>query len=324
MLKKAFLLIALVLPILGYSQNYTVKTIIGENYKPLTGAQLIAEDWTDQTSFSLSVETIFNWYDRSFDFLAQDALIFYGIGLTEASEFEDSTSISALGFFSFLQSRPEGSPLLFLMEGEVGDRIIKLEWANAGFRDGDEDDFVNFQVWLFEKDARVEVHIGPNSVIGPNAFIAGAAGPKIGLYRRNVKANDTKVFKSWLLTGDPANPTINTGGLQVSLGGIPDEGTIYVFEDANAASLPKLRVKNGLRTYPNPSRDVVNIELPESVSGESQLQVLDMQGREIFSQCIGNSRTMRVDISGWAPGVYSARLTSGAGNEAIQKIVKVR
>lgn len=322
-MNKTFLFITLLLPFLGYSQNYKVETLTGETYKSLSGAQLITENWDENTALALGLETSFKWYGKSFDFSAEDALIFYGLGLTEASEYEDSTSLSALGFFTFLKSRPEGSPLLFKMEGEVGDRIIKMEWVNAGLKNGDPDDFVNFQVWLFETDARVEIHIGPNTITGTNAFIGGASGPKIGLYRKNVKTNDNKVFKSWMLTGDPAHPSINTAGLQVSLNGVPDEGTVYIFNDADAAALPRLLVNNPIKVYPNPSKTLVHIELPGAKEIKGQLRVLDMQSRVISQFDIQNPQTLTLDISSWAAGVYSLHFEDVSGNVFTQKIVRL-
>lgn len=323
MLNRIFLFVTILFPILVYGQNYTVETLTGEVYQPLTQGQLVTENWDENTTFFLDVAMSFDWYGKAFDFSKQDALLFYGLGLSELSEYQDSTSISALGFFAILQSRPEGSQLVFNIEGDEGDRIMKMEWVNAGFKNGDPDDFANFQVWFFESDARIEIHIGPNSVAGPNAFIAGAPGPKIGLYRKYVKKHDNKVFKSWILTGDPANPGVNTSSLQLSLDAVPDDGTVYIFTDAGATALPRLKDQNEIKVYPNPTQSLVHINLPESMDSKGQLRILDMRGRIVSQYDIQNPQTLTLDISSWKTGVYSLHFKDMSGSIFTQRIVKI-
>jgi hypothetical protein len=64
------------------------------------------------------------------------------------------------------------SPISYKMEGNAGSRILKIEWKNAGFVGeigelGTLNDYVNFQVWLFEGSNDVEMHYGPNMVLNP-------------------------------------------------------------------------------------------------------------------------------------------------------------
>lgn len=61
------------------------------------------------------------------------------------------------------------SPIDYEVFGDESERIVKIQWQNAGILNqwpdnfpDDPDDFVNFQFWIFEGTNEIEVHYGPS------------------------------------------------------------------------------------------------------------------------------------------------------------------
>ena len=59
----------------------------------------------------------------------------------------------------------------------------------------------------------------------------------------------------------------------------------------------------GLKVYPNPSQDMVTIDLPTSMKNDFQVTVSNAEGRQIMTQTI-NSSNNTLDVSSWQTGVY--------------------
>ena len=79
---------------------------------------------------------------------------------------------------------------------------------------------------------------------------------------------------------------------------------------------------NGINIYPNPVHDVLTIQLPTSMAGESKLlKICDVTGRVIFSESLGGSGLHTVDVSSFSKGVYIITLDSFSQRRVVQVIV---
>ena len=67
--------------------------------------------------------------------------------------------------------------------------------------------------------------------------------------------------------------------------------------------------------YPNPATTMVTIVLDESMDANTLLQVLDQQGRCVFTQAIKQTinQTITIDVSRWTAGTYFVRLVTDSG-----------
>jgi hypothetical protein len=75
--------------------------------------------------------------------------------------------------------------------------------------------------------------------------------------------------------------------------------------------------------FPNPARDVLEISWEVDGFQTMDVRVLDMLGREVvFSR--GNGSGMRLDVSGWAVGMYVLQLESKGQVLTVEKIVVQR
>ena len=57
-----------------------------------------------------------------------------------------------------------------------------------------------------------------------------------------------------------------------------------------------------LKLYPNPSQDVVTIQLPTALKGNTTVAVYDLIGKHIYTQRLDINTT--IQVSNWQSGVY--------------------
>ena len=115
-----------------------------------------------------------------------------------------------------------------------------------------------------------------------------------------------------------------------SLGGTIDSGFtndtmeidyIRVYQES-ALSIAQ-EVKNEVRFYPNPVKDILTIELKSLTNQNVDLQVIDISGRIIYSkQPFIKDHKMSYDASALNSGLYFLRLTDRKGMETAFKFVK--
>jgi len=74
---------------------------------------------------------------------------------------------------------------------------------------------------------------------------------------------------------------------------------------------------NSIRLYPNPSRDVVNVEASSMINS---VQVYDIQGRLLMTH-LANEEKTTVDMGDQATGVYFFKINSDKGVK-VEKIIK--
>jgi len=79
--------------------------------------------------------------------------------------------------------------------------------------------------------------------------------------------------------------------------------------------------KDGFRVYPNPAKTQVNVVLPSGTAGQALVQIVDLIGREIYSQTLNvNSQPLRLDVSGISGGIFMIKVTL-PGKTYVQKLI---
>lgn len=66
-----------------------------------------------------------------------------------------------------------------------------------------------------------------------------------------------------------------------------------------------------LLVWPNPGNGLLNVEIPEAVSGKFKLEIFDLLGKVIFVGSVQSGETTQLDLSGIKDGMYWLKATSG-------------
>lgn len=195
-------------------------------YQPLNNTTILNQNgvWDDE-KFTLPIGFPFNFAGKQYATLevsTEGALYFdeqnivYGLGQIDLEDKGAGTNESL-------------SPISYELEGTVGARILKIEFKNVGFFDGDAADFINFQIWLYESLNIIEYHFGTHHITSTTAIFNGQAGLLCGLLTM-----EQNKLTGLLLKCHADQPTIkhlvNADLKQKNyLSNIPTEGSIYTF-----------------------------------------------------------------------------------------------
>jgi len=209
------------------------------------------------------------------------------------------------------------SPISYKLEGYAGSRILKIEWKNAGFVGeigelGTLDDYVNFQVWLFEGTNDIEMHYGSNKVSNPAISYEGETGAFVGV-------SDKDLVNSYLLSGSPDNPELSD--TLANLDGTPADGTIYRFSNLTAGNDNDQPEKVQVKIFPNPVQQVTTVQISHGSLNHAEFLLHDTFGRIV--KTIPNIQTneFSVDCTDLARGLYLYQLTDRGKYTATGKLV---
>ena len=79
-------------------------------------------------------------------------------------------------------------------------------------------------------------------------------------------------------------------------------------------SINELEQQNTLKIYPNPSNDVLNVQI-YTAALNGTLEVYNVLGRQVVSQSLSLNETLTVDVSDWNDGLYLVKISTENGEE---------
>jgi hypothetical protein len=304
-MKKTILFGLLVFASLGNAQNYTF-TSTTANYADLIGSTSINNGviWDDnEFNITLPYNIKVNGVDLN-SFIVSDSFI---IGNTTSNI---KQYVSPLGADLLDRGDISGtsqSPLSYKTEGSVGNRITKIEFKNCGsYNDSSLLMFANFQIWLYETSNIIEFRYGPSSITNSSVFYAGDTGGLIGIV--NYDGPTEELLITYLLSGNPSNPTISTTNTIVYLNGTPAPNTVYRFTPAVSLSTSDFE-KSAVSAYPNPAEDVLNFDTKENLNIQS-VEIYNMMGQVVLSD---PNATTSINVSSLTNGNYYVKVNTEKG-----------
>ncbi len=228
--------------------------------------------------------------------------------------------IGDLALVDFPQDSQNGiSTISHITEGEVGNRIMKLEWKNVGFlsalEKGYTDSWLNYQLWLYESDQSIEFRIGLSQInpeIEPIVFGDVFSGPSSALV--------CSFPISWglvdgqSLIGDPSKPDTTQYSVEdvLELDHMPNSGRVYRW-DPNMVSVEENETTTDLNIFPNPMENELNFT---SSSVVETIQVVDLTGKLVLESTL-QCRSCQVSTKDLSPGLYVVKVK--IGDEIISK-----
>ena len=102
------------------------------------------------------------------------------------------------------------------------------------------------------------------------------------------------------------------------------EGSTLSFNNQGAAtSTEELPISEKIRTYPNPIKDVLRVEIEDQAAQLLEVAVLNADGKELFKQDFKSQFISSVDLdwSKYASGLYFLKITTSEGIE-VRRLTK--
>ncbi len=219
------------------------------------------------------------------------------------------------------------SPISYEESGWPGTRILKIQWSNAGFvqwyTSSDPNDYVNFQIWLFEWDNHIEIHFGPRltdpGTYGyPEATSDSSPGPSPKLFYDLC----SDVF---CITGPASLPSSAIYNLcsptYTFVDGTPNDGIVYFFYLAGFGinEIPDEYINQ----YPNPFTNEISVITSSADIHIRALQIIEPTGRIVLQTEYKTEQdkiTVPTDLL--PSGIYFLKLSDFDNRQIIKKIVK--
>lgn len=242
-------------------------SVSSAEYEPIQGGQALVDDVWDDPDLSIPIGFNFEFFNRTIQELSLRSN-FNVITLSE-NTINNTFSLFLL-FGSDLVDRGLAdsihlSPITRKLEGIVGSRIMTVEWDNAGFfgellSNGTTNDYVNFQMKLYEASGDIVYHFGPNSVTMPALAYSGQAGTAIAIAEDYDGDFDVVNGEIIMLSGDPSDPDVNTDYKNYTLSATIPENTVYRFSREPVGTTDPEVVRGENYFYPNPTTGSLNLQ----------------------------------------------------------------
>ncbi|MBK7212530.1 MAG: T9SS type A sorting domain-containing protein [Bacteroidales bacterium] len=293
-----------------------------QQYTEMQGHYLILNDPFDDTLFT-NVPIGFNYRfaGRSWNELhiSSNGQIFFG---DDPSHFDTLFTMLPFGADLYGDVMNHIPSISYDFGGCAGAFMMKIQFSDCSMKGGSDNDYVNFQIWLYESNGAFEFHYGPSHVDNISNCFDGNGGPRIGSLSQVNSSG--QVLSSLFLNGFPFAPDTTSAGQSVYLDGLPEDGQFYYFEplfttgsaeDPESQSRPYL-----IRNQDGNSTLFIN---PAS-SGKVNISLTDASGREFLRMdkpvSVGmNEIGIRTD--NLAPGIYVIRVLGGVDTRIVRFVV---
>lgn len=293
----------------SFSHSTGTYTYLNEPNSLNTGAV-----W-DDPEYHLYIGFSFTFFDQTWDtvyvvdYLAFEPNYYYWIDAVYSDWIDrgyDSVSQSNIGW---------------VLEGAAPNRILKIEWRNAGFYcEYDQltstPDSISVQAWLYETSNKIEIHVGPGSADQYPMLYCAESGPQCGVWH-----DDGTVHESLYLDGDPTAPVAvaDDAAYATYLDTLAPSGMIYTFTfTAPVQTTPALERHFSLS--PNPATQQSLVSLPNEAGG--LLRITDLSGKVMSeAELLPGGDEYAMPLDQLPAGVYLVHLHQG-GRMHSQRLIK--
>lgn len=297
-----------------FSQRQYDFNMSKEAYQPLTNGTLLVTDPTswDDPDIEFQLPFAYNWEGLSFTHIEFDNYS-PAIILTKGRWGDTILSLNFLpgdlisrGVFSSNQL----SPVRYKIDGNTGQRILKVEWENVGFYDTDADDSMSFQLWLFEQSSDIQWRVGPSGFTDFDDSFNGYVGPRLGIIGPVDDFTNALIGFEGYLDGSASAPSWipNISTSVPYLIGFPADSTVFTFSLAYPTSVQPQRTDVDLTIWPSPAKAELHIDYAPR-STEYSLHVIDYLGKRIINQRASSQAS--VNVANLPAGTYLLEIIDG-------------
>lgn len=316
------LLLGAVIKLGAFAQGYTFMNSTG-TYTDLVNPTVISTaGWDPTASFVVPIGFNFTIDGVTFTNFEADGLgdLTFTNGTTSKYIFPfDGILVDR----SFPSTTTTQSPVSYLLTGTAPSRILKLEFKNAGTADPQTqtlyaNEFVNFQVWLYEGTNKVEVRYGTSNLAHATVTFFGESGPT-----EAIVTDFSSSISGYFLQGSATAPTLTTLTSATSYFGltsIPANGAIYAFTPATASGVAKDLDNAAVTVFPNPATDRLHISGLTEFNSPATVKIYDALGKVVVSENL--TAAQAVDINMLPKGTYFVEIIS-AKNRVGKQIIKL-
>ncbi|WP_430613820.1 T9SS type A sorting domain-containing protein [Flavobacterium sp. JP2137] len=321
-----------------------------------TQAQTYSLNHFDQEYSALTAGITLNansWFYHSYDIPLPFAVKVFGdeiknLSISNGILYADSKNTDKIQYQLFAQSAelldagyifnpggpatPSESPLKYQVDGVAGNRILKIDVANAVngneyFENDTKTMRINFQMWFYEATEQIEFRYGANTITDFDLFFNDYSSNEVKtpnfavmlaktiLVTNEFDQEESELIEVYSLQGTSESPT---GALSSSelgrLDSYPNSGRVFQFKNANLGIDKK--APGTIALYPNPTTDVLHLALDQEVSAVAYT-IFNVLGKSVQSGVYQNNQAP-ILVSDLSQGIYFIKV----GNYKTVKFIK--
>lgn len=314
-----------------FAQTYNLVKTTG-TYADLTGATPISAAGWDEEQYLVPLGFTFSLGNQTYT----DVIVDDNGTILVADIAAQAVKGAIIGFdVDFMDRGISSNPSTInkVTTGTAGSRITKIEWKNAGFYDDASststtfvpfpNDFINFQVWIYEGSNNIEIHFGSSNITPANtsAIFGTTGGAATAIITSITGSGTSATLNGVALQGPAANPTMvpfsNTTTFP-SVTGVQTSGTIYTFS-TSVSGISKNLNQADLSVYPNPVADVLAIK-GLTAKGNVTVKVIDVLGKVVLTENVTAAQNISVNVNNLKKGAYTVEISSEEGRTGKQII----
>lgn len=179
--------------------------------------------------------------------------------------------------------------------------------------------FSNYGVPFVDRDKNL-VHIVQLGGVTPDAYLRIIT---IDIETREVFSCVQDGFDYYIASG--TTNLLPDGRLLFVAGMKPDNFTMsnkacIVTVPSYQTSIPKLPENNKISLYPNPVKDILQIDLQGFNTSKASIDIINIDGKILKTQAINNNTKVKIDMSNFAEGVYFCRFNNGVETQSLRVV----
>ena len=168
--------------------------------------------------------------------------------------------------------------------------------------------------YYWDNTAKVPYLLGKSTGSAAGTFLSYDNKLSVGYKAQFIKNNNARGAIIWELTGDYLETTVGSG----IVGSTPLVDTLNLVFCSVATAIESTSKEEAFSIFPNPSNDIVFVELKNTTS--AVMSIFDIKGSEVFIQKL-NEKSNQIDIAHLAKGIYVVKLNVN-GTLYYQKLVR--
>ncbi len=206
------------------------------------------------------------------------------------------------------------SPISYVVTGTSPNKILKVEWKNAGHVNT-AGDIINVQIWMYQTTNVVEVHYGSTT-------FTNASSTPISIGIGHTYLPNGNVVEDDFLMNTPANPVLSTNNNVFT--GIPANGAVYKFMAGGVGINELSKPLSGMKVFPNPTSGIFTIDVKnvkEDLSN-AKATVTNLIGEVVYETTFNNLSSLNIDLTNKSKGIYFVKIVADKEFTAEKLIVK--
>ncbi|WP_196894482.1 T9SS type A sorting domain-containing protein [Aureivirga marina] len=216
------------------------------------------------------------------------------------------------------------SPISYVLNGAVGNRIFKMQWKNAGFQLPDlADSYINFQLWIHENSGNIQLYYGDVNVSYPellyNNFNVPITGDAIMLGTVNLVNETINVINVY---GDIDNPDVHNITQNpdiLSFESLIPNNTLVTFTKNDESIGIEENILDEIKILPNPADNFISLNFDSNKNKIKSVEIYNSLGQKMKEfKTIEN----QIDVSDFPTGNYIVKVLTDKGIKNKKMIIK--